>query len=334
MAVHENMRWVPVPQVEHDMPEPTPEQLELARDLPAAFPDAGLREVSLLRATALDRIADPSESTRIWLAVEAMQVTGSFKVRGALAAIARREAATPLVTASAGHHGVGMAYAGRVQDRSVTIVVTNRAPLIKLERMRSYGAELLSVDSEHYADAEEHGKAIARSRGSDFVSANDLDVVVGNGGSIGFELARALGGVPDLVIAPVGGGGLATGMGWALRSETESARASVIGVQHEAFAALAALIEGTSGVRATDCAALARAASQIAAVATASSDEVGHAVAHAHAKLGLSLESAAALPLVPVLAGLPRECCGGDVVLVLTARAVEVDRGRLTAAWR
>ncbi len=316
------------------MPEPTPEQLEGARDLPAAFPDAGLREVSLLRATALDKIADRTEATRIWLAVEAMQVTGSFKVRGALAAIGRRPADTPVITASAGNHGVGMAYAGRVLDRAVTIVVTNRVPLIKLDRMRNYGAELIAIDSEHYADAEQHAKVLARSRGVDFISANDLDVVVGNGSSIGFELTRALGGVPDLVIAPVGGGGLATGISWALRAESESGFASVIGVQHEAFASLAALIEGTSGVRACDCAALARVASQVAAVVTASRDEASQAVAHATAKLGLNLEPAAALPLVPILAGLPDAYCGGDVVLVLTARAVEVNRGRLTAAWR
>jgi threonine dehydratase len=316
------------------MPEPSLEQLEYARDLPAAFPDAGLREVSLLRATALDRIADPTEGTRIWLAVEAMQVTGSFKVRGALAALGHRQSNAPIVTASAGNHGVGMAYAGRVLDQTITVVATNRVPLIKLDRMRNYGAELVSVDSEYYADAEQHGRALARSRGADFISANDLEVVVGNGSSIGFELTRALGGVPDLVIAPVGGGGLATGMSWALRAESESELPSVIGVQHEAHASLAALIEGTSGVRACDCAALARAASQVAAVATASRDDASHAVAHATERLGLNLEPSAALPLVPVLAGLPSAYRGGDVVLVLTARAAEVNRGRLTAAWR
>ncbi len=328
------MRLVLAPPAEHDAPGPTPWQLERVRDLPAAFPDAGLREVSMLRANTLDKVADPSESTRIWLAVEAMQVTGSFKVRGALAAIGHRTTSAPIVTASAGAHGVGMAYAARVLGQNVTIFVTNRVPILKLDRMRNYGAEVVVVESEYYGEAEAQAKVFASSREADFISAHDnLDVIAGNGSSIGFELTRALGGVPDVVIAPIGGGGLATGLSWAFRTEVDEAPPAIIGVQHDGHAGLMALIEGTSGTRPADSTALARVASHIHSVAAASRDEAHRAVMHAGLKLGLNLEPSAALPLVPILDGLPSAYCGGDVVLILTARAVEVNRSRLSAAW-
>ena len=320
--------------MEHDAPEPTPWQLERARNLPAAFPDAGLREVSMLRASTLDRVADPMESTRFWLAVEAMQVTGSFKVRGALSAMGHRRTNTPVVTASAGSHGVGMAYAGRVLGQNVTIFVTNKVPILKLDRMRNYGADLVVVDSEHYGDAEAQARAFATTREAEFISARDnVDVIVGNGSSIGFEVTRALGGVPDVVIVPVGGGGLATGLSWAFRAEANESSPAIIGVQHDGHATLLSLIEGSSGTRPSDCTALARVASQLSAVAAASRDETHRAVMHAALKLGLNLEPSAALPLVPILDGLPSAYRGGDVVLILTARAVEVNRSRLSAAW-
>src|SRR6185503_1364835 len=92
--------------------------LAAARGLGARFPDARLRECPLVRAAELDLLADASGRSHVWLALEALQMTGSFKVRGALLAIAegmRRWAGRPtVVAASAGNHGAGVAYAASV----------------------------------------------------------------------------------------------------------------------------------------------------------------------------------------------------------------------------
>src|SRR5579859_1853849 len=91
--------------------EPEAAQLESVRHLGRRFPQARLRETPVLRAAELDLRADPAGATRVWLALEALQVTGSFKVRGALVALEANRSRGHVVTASAGNHGAAVAYA-------------------------------------------------------------------------------------------------------------------------------------------------------------------------------------------------------------------------------
>jgi threonine dehydratase len=330
--------------------------LDTVRHLSRRFPDARLREVPVLRAAELDARADPSGSTRIWLALEALQVTGSFKVRGALCALDRarsRGRARPVVAASAGNHGAGVAYAALTLGLDATVVVPRTAPRSKRDKIAAWGAELVVAPSDHYDDAEALAKEIAAKRGCTFVSPyDDVDVVLGNGASLGFEIVRALGGVPERTLVPFGGGGLATGVSWALWAEqVEQAdppdptdrpfERGVWGVQSEAACAMATslkrgvaverlaadvrtLAEGLEGGITPD--AFARARLAVAGVVVATEAHIASAMAHAYREMGLVLEGSAAVALVPVLYGLPEELRGGDLVVVLTGRNVDRDR--------
>src|SRR5262249_57313514 len=111
------MRLVSVPpeRIASSTDLPSSAGLDRARELARRFPTARLRETPVARAADLDRSADPSGQTRIWLALEALQVTGSFKVRGALLALERlRGTGARAIAASAGNHGAGLAYASAV----------------------------------------------------------------------------------------------------------------------------------------------------------------------------------------------------------------------------
>ena len=329
--------------------------LERMRTLGARYPEARLRPVTLVRAAELDERADRTGRTRVWLALECLQVTGSFKARGALAALAalREKSRGPIhiVAASAGNHGAGVAYAARVLGVSATVVVPKSAPRAKRDRIAACGAEVRLAASIHYDDAEAEALALAAREGLPFVSAyDDLDVLAGNGGSLGFEIARALGRVPDAVVVPFGGGGLASGMACALATdegETPGSAAMprrVWGVQSDACPAMAqsletgvaiekmgaeeTLADGLEG--GISARAFARAASVVAGVGVVTEAAISDALAFAAREVGLVLEGSAACALAPALLGLPPQVAGGDVVFVLTGR--NVDRAVLDKA--
>jgi threonine dehydratase len=319
-------------------------RLESVRHLGPRFPDARLREVPVVRASELDASADPSGATRVWLALEALQVTGSFKVRGALSALAANARRGRFVAASAGNHGVAVAYAGNVLDLPVTVCVPRTAARVKRDKIVGYGAELVVAESDHYDDAEALAKELAATTGAAFVSPyDDEDVVLGNGSSLGFEILRALGGVPEHVLAPFGGGGLATGIAWAMQAEGAANKRAghVWGVQTEVSAAMAeslergaavvrldarvpTLAEGLEGGISVDAFARARAA--VAGVIVVTEGQIAAAMVHAYRNMGLALEGSAAAALVPVLFGLPEPSRGGDLVVVLTGRNVDSER--------
>ena len=193
---------------------PPAEALGAVRHLATRFPEARLRQVPVLRAPELDLRADPGGQTRVWLALEALQVTGSFKVRGALVALDAMRDRRRVVTASAGNHGAAVAYAASVLGMQATVCVPRTIARTKRERIERYGAELVIAQSDHFDDAEALGKELAITQGTPFLSAYDDErVVLGNGTSLGFEIVRALGGVPERVMAPFGGGGLSTRSG-------------------------------------------------------------------------------------------------------------------------
>jgi threonine dehydratase len=324
-------------------PRPDATVLESVRHLGRRFPGARLREVPVLRAGELDLKADPTGETRVWLALESLQVTGSFKVRGALVALEANRERGHVVAASAGNHGAAIAYAGRVLGVPVTVCVPRTAPRAKRDRILACGAELVVAASDHYDDAEALAKEIAVTRGAAFVSPyDDVDVVLGNGVSLGFEMVRALEGVPERTLVPFGGGGLATGIAWALQAEGGDPKdRNVWGVQSEASCAMAmsleqgaaverletggtTLAEGLEGGISAD--GFARARDAVAGVVVATEAQIGAAMAYAHRGMGLVLEGSAATALAPVLFGLPPAVRGGDVLVVLTGRNVDPER--------
>ena len=317
---------------------PSAELLAEAAAISGRFPDARVRACSLLRLPE----GDAPAHGRVWLALESLQVTGSFKVRGALFALSRlaAEGAKAVVAASAGNHGAGVAYAANVLDMDATVVVPRVAPEAKRDRISSYGARLVVSQSAGYDDAEREARELAASMKLPFVSPyDDVAIVAGNGGSLGLEIAKALGREPAVVIAPFGGGGLATGLACALRSSR------VFGAQSEASAAFAMSLERGEAVEHLDAAetladgleggisrgAFERARAVVAGVAVVSEQAIAKAMARAYRSLGMAIEGSAAAAVAPLLErDLPepmRPAKGGDLVIVLTGR--NVDRARL-----
>ncbi|HEY4016498.1 MAG TPA: pyridoxal-phosphate dependent enzyme [Polyangiaceae bacterium] len=288
--------------------------LEAVRYLCARFPEARLREVPLVRAADLDARADPGGRTRVWLALEALQVTGSFKVRGALVALDAKRSHGAAVAASGGNHGLAVAYAARVLGLAATVCVPPTASPTKLAKIERYGAELVVAASDLPEDVESLARDIARSRRSAYIAqCDDLDVVAGNGASLGFEIVRALGGVPRRLLAPYGGG-LATGLSWALRMEARDRPAAVSpvvwGVGGESSWAVPE-VGGAGGV---------------GGMLVVTDEQIAMAMAHAYSDMGLVVEGSAAAALAPLLFGLPEGARGGDLVVVLTGRNVDAER--------
>ena len=319
---------------------PDRERLEAVRHLGRRFPQAELRPLKLARAADLDARADPSGSTRVWLALEALQVTGSFKVRGALVALDALGPGAQVVAASAGNHGAAVSYAAKVLGARATVCVPRSAPVAKRSKIERHGAELVLVQSDHYDDAEALAKELAITQGRVFLSPyDDENVVLGNGTSLAFDIVEALGGVPERVLAPFGGGGLASGLAWGMSAEGEGRR--VWGVQSEASCAMAmslergaaverletggtTLAEGLEGGISVD--GFARAREAVAGVVVVTEKGIAEAMAWGFDALGLELEGSAATALVPLLEGLPESLRGGDVVAVLTGSNVDPER--------
>jgi threonine dehydratase len=176
-----------------------------------------------------------AEATDIWLKCENRQKTGAFKVRGALnkvLSLGADEMARGVVAASAGNHGQGVALACRLRGAGATIVVPKAAVALKVERIRSFGAEVVFADGD-YGAAEARGLELAKERGAVWISPyNDPEVIAGQG-TIGLELIEQLdlagGGDGWEVYVPVSGGGLISGIGIALKAT--ASRVRVVGVQ-------------------------------------------------------------------------------------------------------
>jgi threonine dehydratase len=176
-------------------------------------------------------------SEQYWLKLESMQPTGAFKVRGALAALHALEGRGPIITASAGNHGLGVAWASRKLGVPVTIVVAETASPLKIEKLQALGAELV-IYGRSYDEAEAHAIGLA-ARGGYYLSPyNDTNVIAGQA----TVLDSILGQVPDTstpfsIVVPVGGGGLLAGMAVRL-AEIGTERITLIGVEAEASRAV------------------------------------------------------------------------------------------------
>jgi threonine dehydratase len=326
------------------MPERS--ELDAVRFLDARFPAARLRQVPVVRASELDARADPSGATRVWLALEALQVTGSFKVRGALVSLDANRSRGHAVTAGTGNHGIAVAYAAAVLGLSATVCVPRSAPRTTRAKIERYGAEVVVAASDGRDDTESLAEATAAARAGAFVLPyDDAGVIAGNGASLGFEIVRALGGVPERVLAPFGRGGLATGLAWALSAETNGAVDCVVwGVKSESPGAAPASSDeagqGNAGAplrddRASLAAGLAagtedaqchRAKAAIAGIVVATEAQIAAAMVHTYRDMGLVVEGSAAAALVPILFGLPKAIRGGDLVVVLSGRNVDPER--------
>jgi len=187
----------------------------------------------------------------VWLKLESLQVTGSFKVRGALFRLSRlteAERRAGIVTCSAGNHGKACAYAGRELGVRTTIYVPSSVDAVKYQGMISLGAEVVVAGSPGYDDTEELAQEEARQSCRPFISGfDDFDVMAANGGTLAMELLDDLPQVRHFIF-PVGGGGL--GAGLALYTKEKIPDARLIGCQLEASPAFnISLAQGRAATR-------------------------------------------------------------------------------------
>ena len=176
---------------------------------------------------------------KIYLKPENMQYTGAYKVRGSYYKISRmseEEREHGLITASAGNHAQGVAYAAQQFGCKATIVMPTVTPLIKVNRTKSYGAEVI-LHGDVYDDACAYALKLAEEKGYTFVHPfDDLEVATGQG-SIAMEIVQELPTV-DYILAPVGGGGLITGV--STLAKMLNPKIKVIGVEPKAAASMTA----------------------------------------------------------------------------------------------
>ncbi|MHC9086790.1 threonine dehydratase, partial [Luteimonas sp. RIT-PG2_3] len=180
-----------------------------------------------------------------WLKLENLQRTGSYKVRGALnALLAARERGDErrVITASAGNHAQGMAWAAyRLGIPAITVMPKN-APETKIAGVAHWGATV-RLHGDTYDEAKAFAAELAEHNGFRLLSAfDDPDVIAGQG-TVGLEIAAAMS--PDVVLVPIGGGGLASGVALALKSQG----VRIIGAQVEGVDAMARALQGDRSLR-------------------------------------------------------------------------------------
>ena len=167
------------------------------------------QETKLVYSDFLSR----QSGNKVYLKPENMQFTGAYKVRGAyykLSTLTEEERQKGLITASAGNHAQGVAYAAEVYGVKAVIVMPTTTPLIKVNRTKSYGAEVI-LHGNVYDEACAHALKLAEEKGYTFVHPfDDLAVATGQG-TIAMEIVKELP-LVDVILVPIGGGGLATGV--------------------------------------------------------------------------------------------------------------------------
>lgn len=172
-------------------------------------------------------------SAGIYLKLENLQVTHSFKIRGVinkLVTLSSEEKAMGVVTASAGNHGQAVAFGAKELGFSAKIVVPVNTPKIKIDGIKQYGAELILYGA-NYPEAEAKAKELASGEGCLYISPYNDELIVAGHGTVGLEILQELQNV-DAVVVPVGGGGLISGVSIAFKAEKPDVE--VIGVQSEA----------------------------------------------------------------------------------------------------
>jgi threonine dehydratase len=273
---------------------------------------------------------------RVLLKAENLQLTGSFKVRGAfnmLAGIAESAPAGGVVAASAGNHAQAVAYAaGRAGVRARMVMPTS-SPLAKIAAVRSYGGEVL-LEGATFDDAKAVAIELAERERALFVPAFDAPEIVAGQGTVGLEIASE---APDvrLAVVPIGGGGLAAGVGIALKALLPGVR--VVGVQAEACAPYVESLKAQQPVGArsanTICDGIAvkrpgdftlpLVDRYLDQVVTVSDDEVAQAMVLMLERSKLVVEGAGAVGVAALMEGRVETPADGSICVVLSGGNVD-----------
>jgi threonine dehydratase len=278
----------------------------------------------------------------VFLKPELLQRTGSFKFRGAfnkLSSIPENKRSGGVVAFSSGNHAQGVAAAAQILKMQATIVMPADAPVSKVERTKSYGAEVVLYDRDR-EDREAIAGAIAEKRGATLVKPYDDPFIIAGQGTVGREIAEdmaVLGIAPDIVVAQASGGGLIAGIATAVKAKFPQTKVIVAepkDYDDHALSLRAGKREAHHAKHRTICDALmaempgeitfAINGKLLAGGVTASDEEVAAAMAFAFRELKLVVEPGGAVGLAALLSG-RLDAQGKNVVIVLSGGNVDAD---------
>ncbi len=191
----------------------------------------------VVRETALLRSPKINPAAEVYLKPENLQLTGSFKLRGSgfmISQLTAEEKARGVIACSAGNHAQGVALASAKYGIKSVICLPDGAPISKVEATKSYGAEVVMVKGV-YDDAYNHALKLRDEMGYTFVHPFDDENVIAGQGTIGLEILNELQNI-DAVVVPVGGGGLISGVAFAIKQLSPNTK--VYGVQAEGAASM------------------------------------------------------------------------------------------------
>lgn len=299
-----------------------------------------IRPTPLIRSHALCK----STGADVFLKPENLQRTGSFKIRGALnriSVLTADERARGVVASSAGNHAQGVALAASSAGIASTIVMPLSAPLMKVERTRNYGAEVV-LAGEYYEAAYERALEIQRERDAVFVHPFDDPHVIAGQGTIGLEIIAELPDV-DTILVPIGGGGIISGIAIATKALRPSVR--IVGVQATGAASAVQSLEVgklvtldradtiADGIRVRQLGELTFRYIQelVDEVVTVDDEEIGRAIVEVIENSKLVVEGAGAVTVAALANGRVRKLgknvvamlCGGNADINLLGRVIE-----------
>lgn len=192
-----------------------------------------IRHTDLIYSPTLSKQCD----CELYLKAENLQLTGSFKVRGAyfkISQLSEQEKSVGVIACSAGNHAQGVALASKKFGVSAKICMPDIAPISKIEATKSYGAEVILVPGV-YDDAHDEAERLRKKHGYTFIHPFDDEYVIAGQATIGFEILNELN-TADIIVVPVGGGGLISGVAFAVKSINPDIK--VYGVQSDGAASM------------------------------------------------------------------------------------------------
>lgn len=197
-----------------------------------------LADTHLVHSTALSK----ATGNQVYIKPENMQVTGAYKIRGAyykISTLSQEEKERGLITASAGNHAQGVAYAAQAAGVKATVVMPTTTPLVKVNNTKDYGAQVI-LHGAVFDDAAELAGRLSESEGYTYIHPFNDPVLATGQGTIAYEIFSDLPDV-DIILVPVGGGGLASGV--ATLAKLLNPNVKVIGVEPTGAASMKASLE-------------------------------------------------------------------------------------------